>query len=512
MAAGGGMTQVQKRILLVALVPLFMSLLSVSIINVVLSAIAADLGASTSALQWVLTGYALSFGVVLVAAGRAGDVFGRAQLFILGVSLFGVSSLVAGLAPEPLTLNIARVFMGFGSGLLNPQVVGLLQQYFQGPQRGRAFGLMGTIVGLSVAIGPVLGGVFIAVFGDDLGWRASFLVNVPFAILAAIFAKTWLPQTAWHPVAGADPDPADEDAAAAAGERGTDPGPDAEAAAASAGDADPARRHRHDLDPVGVILLGLGVLLVLLPFVESSVGWFVWAALPIGLGVIWWWTRWERAYAARGRFPMVDLDLFSIRSFSSGSIIIALYFMGVTSVWVLVAMYMQRGLGHTALAAGLIGLPAALLSAVSADVSGRFVFQFGRKLVVWGIVTCLFGLVSSALVVGLLSRGIGSEWWLLLTLSFVGLAQGMVISPNQTLTLQEVPLKYAGSAGGVLQTGQRIGTSMGLAIITALAFAVVAVSGWDLGLVTAFGAIAVVVSVAGIVGIAEVRRGRGPQL
>lgn len=219
------MTQVQKRILLVALVPLFMSLLSVSIINVVLSAIAADLGASTSALQWVLTGYALSFGVVLVAAGRAGDVFGRAQLFILGVSLFGLSSLVAGLAPEPLTLNIARVFMGFGSGLLNPQVVGLLQQYFQGPQRGRAFGLMGTIVGLSVAIGPVLGGVFIAVFGDDLGWRASFLVNVPFAILAAIFAKTWLPQTAWHPVAGADPDPVEEDAAAAAGERGRIPVP-----------------------------------------------------------------------------------------------------------------------------------------------------------------------------------------------------------------------------------------------------------------------------------------------
>ncbi|NNV08966.1 MFS transporter, partial [Geobacillus sp. MMMUD3] len=103
--AGGEMTQVQKRILLISLVPLFMSLLSVSIINVVLSAIGQDLGASSSALQWVLTGYALSFGVVLVAAGRAGDVFGRAQLFIAGVSLFGISSLVAGLAPAPLTLN-----------------------------------------------------------------------------------------------------------------------------------------------------------------------------------------------------------------------------------------------------------------------------------------------------------------------------------------------------------------------------------------------------------------------
>ena len=122
---------------------------------------------------------------------------------------------------------------------------------------------------------------------------------------------------------------------------------------------------------------------------------------------------------------MVDLDLFGIRSFSSGSFIITLYFLGVTSVWVLVAMYMQQGLGHPALSAGLIGLPAALLSAVSADVSGRFVFRFGRRLVVWVILTCLVGLLSTMLVIILLAQGIGSEWWMLLTLAFVGAAQGI---------------------------------------------------------------------------------------
>ncbi|WP_258234209.1 MFS transporter [Brevibacterium oceani] len=223
--------------------------------------------------------------------------------------------------------------------------------------------------------------------------------------------------------------------------------------------------------------------------------------------MIWVWTRWERRYARLGRPPMVDLDLFRIRSFSNGSIIITLYFLGVTSVWVLVAMYMQQGLGHSALAAGMIGLPAALLSAVSADVSGRFVFQIGRRLVVWGIVTCLVGLIATIAVVLLLSQGIGSEWWMLLTLAFIGTAQGMVISPNQTLTLQEVPLKYAGSSGGVLQTGQRIGTSMGLAIMTALAFSITAVSSWHMGMVGAFAAIAVVVTLAGAVGLIEVRRG-----
>ena len=483
------MNQVQRRIVLIGLVPLFMSLLSVSIINVVLPAIETDLQASSSALQWVLTGYALSFGVVLVAAGRAGDVFGRGQLFMIGVGLFGLASLVAGIAPGALTLNIARVFMGLGSGLLNPQVVGLLQQYFQGPQRGRAFGLMGTTVGLSVATGPILGGVFIALFGPELGWRAAFLVNVPFAVISLILAKSWLPKSAWHPIAAND-------------------GSDANPTAASANGGHVPKRER-DLDPVGVILLGVGVLLVLLPFVESSVGWFIWLGLPLGLITIWLWTRWERRYSARGHAPMVDLNLFSIRSFSNGSIIITLYFMGVTSVWVLIAMYMQQGLGHTALAAGMIGLPAALLSAVSADVSGRFVFQIGRRLVVWGIVTCLVGLVSTIGVVFLLTQGIGSEWWMLLTLSFIGAAQGMVISPNQTLTLQEVPLKYAGSAGGVLQTGQRIGTSMGLAIMTALAFAVTAISDWNIGMIASFAAIAIL---AGIVGLAEVRRGRRRQL
>ncbi|WP_276584640.1 MFS transporter [Brevibacterium permense] len=471
------MTQTQKRILLIGLVPLFMSLLSVSSINVVLPSIAADIDASTSALQWVLTGYALSFGVVLVAAGRAGDVFGRGQLFAIGVGLFGLSSLVAGIAPDPLTLNISRVTMGLGSGFLNPQVVGLLQQYFQGPPRGRAFGLMGTTVGLSVAIGPVLGGSLIALFGSDLGWRATFLVNVPFAIASLILARAWLPAGAWRPAV-------DQNA------KNSDGG--------------------KDLDPVGVTLLGVGVLLILLPFVESSLGWFIWLSLPIGIGMIWVWARWERRYARLGRPPMVDLDLFRTRSFSNGSIIIALYFLGVTSVWVLVAMYMQQGLGHTALAAGMIGLPAALCSAVSADVSGRFVFQIGRRLVVWGIALCLVGLVATIAVVALLSQGIGSEWWMLLTLAFIGTAQGMVISPNQTLTLQEVPLRYAGSAGGVLQTGQRIGTSMGLAIMTALAFSITAVSNWHWGMMGAFVAIAVIVILAGIVGLIEVRRG-GPR-
>ena len=198
-------TPEQRRILAVALIVAFLSLLSVSIVNVVLPSIESSLEATSTALQWVLTGYALAFGVVLVAAGRAGDIYGRGWIFVAGLVLFGLGSLVAGLAGDALTLNLARVVMGLGSGFINPQVTGLIQQYFSGATRGRAFGLFGGIIGVSVAIGPVLGGILVALFGAEWGWRSSFLVNVPFVAVGIIGAFLWLPRSSWTAPPGPAP-------------------------------------------------------------------------------------------------------------------------------------------------------------------------------------------------------------------------------------------------------------------------------------------------------------------
>ena len=121
------MTAEQRKILAVMLVPMFMSLLSVSIVNVIFPGMQRSIGASNSAIQWVLSGYTLAFGVLLVAAGRAGDLFGRGRLFVIGVAVFALGSLISGLSPDPLVLNIARIVMGLGSGLLSPQGVGMLQ-------------------------------------------------------------------------------------------------------------------------------------------------------------------------------------------------------------------------------------------------------------------------------------------------------------------------------------------------------------------------------------------------
>jgi EmrB/QacA subfamily drug resistance transporter len=458
-------------------VALFMALVDVSIVNVALPSIRVGLGADESDLQWVLSGYTLTFGVVLVAAGRAGDIFGRGVLFLAGVVVFTGSSVWAGVASDPVWLNIARAVEGVGSGLIAPQVVGMIQQYFRGAERGRAFGIFGSVVGVSVAVGPVLGGLLIHIFGVHDGWRWVFFVNIPFGVLTVALALLWFPK----------PLLLRRHAKEAGGERA----------------------RSRDLDPVGSVLLGVAVLAILLPFMESGQSPLVWIALPAGLGLIAGWVAWELRYRQRGHSPMVDLRVFRYASFSNGTLLIGLYFLGVTSIWVLVALYFQEGLGHSALAAGMVGLPSAVLSGLSALLAGRAVARWGRVVVIVGMWVVLAGLAASVLVVLLHSRGLASEWWWLASLALIGIGQGSVITPNQALTLADVPLAYAGSSGGVMQTIQRIGTSMGIAIITAVTFAVLAGSGWPAAFTVGFAVIGVIVALALVVGYIDLRARRG---
>lgn len=555
------MTGEQRKLLVAILVPLFMSLLSISIVNVTLPTMQTSLGASDSAIQWVLSGYTLAFGVVLVAAGRAGDLLGRGRLFIAGLIVFGLGSLVSGLAPSPLILNVGRLVMGLGSGLLGPQGVGMIQQYFAGKARGVAFGMFGTVVGVSVAIGPVLGGLLVLGFGEQWGWRSSLLINVPIALIAMIVGRFWLPATAWSGPARVDPvamsaQPAVSSAepAASLGQRSARHGEpavmSAEPAVSSAEptvssaeptvlSAEPAsrfaepaalparpaappghpsetpvpartlrRRPKADLDPVGAVILAVATLLIMLPFLERGAGAWIYLLLVVGIAAVAVWFKWEKRYAARGRAPMVQPQLFRTPSFSYGATISSVYFVGLTSVWVISALYLQNGLGFSALDSGLMSLPSAILSAVVPQITGRIVFTYGRKLVVAGIAVALAGIVGCIGVVLLeASHGL-SAWWLLLTLSFIGVSQGMVISPNQTLTLAEVPVEYAGSSGGVMQTGQRVGTAVGLAIVTAVFFLGLERSGYTTAFVAAYIGIGAFIALAGVVGAIELAAGR----
>lgn len=421
------------RALAVCLVAGFMTLLDVSIVNVALPSIQQALHAGSSALQWVVSGYALSFGLVLVPAGRFGDARGRRTGFLLGLSLFTVSSALCGLATDPWLLVAARLLQGVGGGVLTPQVSGLIQQLFRGAERGRAFGAFGATVGISTAVGPVLGGLLISAFGPDVGWRLVFYVNLPIGIAALVLAARLVPRDTGSP------------------------------------------GRRQDLDPVGVLLLGSAVSSVLLALIQQD----TWGRerlllYPAGAVLLAAWLAWERRYSRRGE-PLVDLALFRTASYSAGAAVAVLYFAGFTGVFFIFTQYLQEGLRYSALAAGATVLPFALGSAVAAAIGGRLVTRFGRSLVAAGLVAVTVGFLGTWLAAEL-SPGRSVVWAAVLPLAVGGLGSGLVITPNITITLSDVPVRRAGTAGGVLQTGQRIGAAAGVALTGSVFYGVVASS------------------------------------
>ncbi len=466
------------RILAVLLLGIFVALIAVSIINVALPSIQHSLGATPGQSQWILAGYALTFGVVLVAAGRAGDMLGRGGLYLLGMTVYTLGAVAAGLAPSTTVLNIARLVMGIGAGLFNPQTIGMIQHYFAGAERGRAYGIFGSTVGVAVAIGPVVGGFLISAGGPDLGWRLTMLINVPFGIACILLGLLWFPRPLISRLTNAT-------------------------TGRSTSFFDTVRQ----LDPLGALLLGSAVLAVMLPFVGTQRPAWVWFLIPLAALLVAVWIWWEKRCAkpSNNIKPMVDLSVFRQAAFRNGALIAFIWFMGITSVWVLVALYFQLGLGYTALVTGLIGVPSAILSALSSFWSGGAVSRMGRSVVILGISLALTGIVSSAIVVYGVDRFGWSELILIGTLAIFGTGQGMVITPNQTLTLARIPQEYAGSVGGVLQTGQRIGTTVGIAVITGVAFSVQLHAGWTPAIITGWGIVVVFMLVALAVSIADLR-------
>jgi MFS family permease len=170
--------------LTVSLVASFMTLLDTSIVNLALPSIERDLGASATSAQWVVSGYALAFGLALVPAGRLGDALGRRRMFLIALSAFVATSALSGAAPTARLLIAARLLQSVAGGTLLPQGSGLIQELFGGAERGRAFGFLGATVGLATAAGPVIGGLLLAAFAGPDGWRWVFYVNLPISLVA----------------------------------------------------------------------------------------------------------------------------------------------------------------------------------------------------------------------------------------------------------------------------------------------------------------------------------------
>jgi EmrB/QacA subfamily drug resistance transporter len=408
-----------------------MVLLDVSIVNVALPSIRSGLHAATSELQWVVSGYSLTFGLMLVPAGRFGDMRGRRGVFIGALGAFVIASAACGAATGSTWLVVARLVQGLAGGALTPQISAMIQELFAGEERGKAFGWFGSVVGISTAIGPLVGGLLIHAFGDAEGWRAVFYVNVPIGAVLIPFA--------WHLLGGLG-----------------------------------GHASHHDFDPVGILLLGASAVVLLLPFVEDRMwGPQRWLLLLVAAALIAAFIWWERRYDRSGREPVVDLGLFARRSYAFGVSMILLYFCAFTPIFFVFTLFMQSGLGYSALLAGLSITPFALGSAAMASFGGRRALRYGRALIAVGLTTVAVGVALSAFAVHLVP-GRDAPLATLAPLLLAGIGGGLVIAPNQTLTLSEVPVRQAGTAGGLLQTAQRIGASVGIAAVGSVFFASVA--------------------------------------
>jgi EmrB/QacA subfamily drug resistance transporter len=415
----------------------FMILLDVTIVAVALPSMQRDLHTSPSSVQWVVSGYALTFALALVIAGRLGDAIGRRRIFLLALAGFVLCSAAAGAAPTAEVLVIARLAQGIAAGFLAPQNSAFIQQLFTGDERGRAFGLFGATVGISSAIGPITGGVILALADNAQGWRWIFLVNVPIGALALVLGIRLLPRVA------------------------------------------PGRRGHLDLPGVG--LLGGGVLAVMLPLVQAESGGVrrFWWLFPIGVALLVTFAWWERRVLDRGGAPLFDPRLITeTRGYGTGALLATVYFIGFSGVWLVFALFFQNGLGYSPLRSGLAVTPFAVGSAGAAVVAGRLVERKGRVLTVFGLVCVMAGLGTAALVLGLTPPE-AATWAVAPALFLGGIGSGFVISPNVTMTLREVPVHLAGAAGGALQTGQRLGGAVGTAVLPGLFYAVLASSGGD---------------------------------
>ena len=454
------------RILTVTLVIGFMALLDVTIVNVALPSIRAGLGASAAGVQWIVSGYALAFGLTLVAGGRLGDAFGRRRMMLIGLTGFILSSAAVGLSPNEGTVIAARLVQGVAAGLLTPQNSGLIQQLFRGPERGRAFGYFGLTVSVSAAAGPILGGLIIAALGEDLGWRAIFLVNVPFGLVALVFVARLVPRKVLAAV-----------------------------------DADPR------LDLVGALLLGLAVLCVLLPLVDAMSGLSpllgLLALAPV-LAVAF--HRWERRVVGRGGAPLLDVALLGQSpGYASGIALGTLYFTGFTGVFLVLSVHLQEALDLSPLETGLALTPFAVGSALTATIAGRWVSRIGRRVTVIALVVVIAGL---AVVAVLVPGHSGDGLWPLLALPLLlaGLGGGGVVSPNFTLTLADVPPRMGGAAGGALQTGQRIGSALGAAVMmTAYQVTIARTDDTGTGLLVALGVALVLIGAALVLAVRDLR-------
>nr|AQW35028.1 Multidrug MFS transporter [Streptomyces griseoruber] len=410
--------------LAVILFAAFMDLLDVTIVNVAIPSIQQDIDASYSAIAWITAGYSLAFAALLITGGRLGDIYGRKRMLLLGLGAFTVASLVCGLTPGPALLIVARAVQGAAAALMIPQVLSIIHVTFPKEERGKVLGTYGGVAGLALVLGPVVGGVLVSADLFGLEWRPIFLVNIPVGIVTFIAGVLYVRESR---------------------------APD-----------------KPRLDLVGVVLATASVLMLVYPLTQGrELGWPAWsfAMMAGSVAVLLLFVAHERRVIARGGTPLIALSLFRTRSFAGGFGVNLLYSIAYGTFFLMWSLYMQTGLGWSAMRAGLTALPMFLGLMITAGMAGdKLTPKYGRKVLFAGGVL----LVTGALLFVAVSDHYGtdiSSWLMAGPLFVFGLGMGAVVAPVVDFALTDVPHKDAGSASGVLNTSGQLGLSIGIAMV-----------------------------------------------
>lgn len=413
--------------LLTVVIGTFMILLDSTIVNVAVPSIQSTLNASFEHIEWIVSGYALTYGLLLIPAGRLGDRFGHKTLFIIGLIGFTLTSALCGTARSPETLILWRVLQGATAGVMNPQITAIIQITFPREERGRAFGIYSAIIGIATATGPLAGGLLINANIRGMEWEPIFLINVPIGIAAVIIAGKTLRQTYGLP---------------------------------------------GSLDIVGIAIVSAAVMALTVPLVEGrQLGWPVWTFLSMAASILLFalFAWWEMRRARANESVLVNVRLFRNRSFAAGMGIALTYFGGFTAIFFITSLLIQNGLGYSALYSGLTVIPFSAGSLISSSQSDKFARRLGRRTLFLGTALVMIGI--GGLIVVLRVQGINVTAWNLAPWFFTaGFGSGLVIAPNVTLVLSGVPTQEAGSASGVLSATQRLGTAIGIALVGVLLF------------------------------------------
>jgi EmrB/QacA subfamily drug resistance transporter len=447
-------------------VALFMTMLDNLVVNVALPSIQRDLGSSAEALQWTISGYALTYGVLMLPGGKLADLFGRRRLFLLGLAVFTLASLACGLATNTGFLITARAIQGAGAGLMMPATLSIIPSIFKPDERGTAIGIWAGVSWMGVAVAPLVGGILT----QEVGWNWIFFINIPIGIAGFLAGLLLIPES-----------------------------------------RDPFAKR---LDFPGVALSAGALFALTFALIQANeYGWTSPAVIALlagsAIGIVLF-VLVER----RQPEPMLPLSLFSSRTYSGAATVILLTGVAMFGVVFFVSIYLQDVLGYSAIETGATFMPMTALSMVIAPASGWIADRVGpRVLMAPGLVLVCIGLVLLAMLDE--SSGFWDVFWGLL---LIGGGTPLVMTPGTAAALGSAPPEKSGVAAGVVTTSSQLGGAIGIALIGAVVIAVATnsaedgasdvtafIDGFERGLYVAAG-IALVGAVVAALTIGKVRR------